>query len=538
MLLNITSSSVAPALTDLTTTPTYATFYNLYFKDTDIEKQQQGTYKDMVCKYLNFDGFSTWNGIFIMNKYVLATLISSRLREIINKGSFEAEWSILHKVYCSISTVKQWLTTVEGRFTSLPVSFQDMTQSLVKVCTARISISLQFNLPSFDNINDQNWLAVKDTLNQALASRGLTDLSSLQPQDETFRILDKMTGNALRLALRDSNVSSITLNETRFSTMYESLCLLFDNQEVVNKKASQVKELTSQIKYSEKEGGIVKYLNRKATGFSSASRLGSALSTTEITESLKLGLRGHPRMQSVMDSSAAGATTAELVHSLRRTEEIVVGTLTPRVRRLGSVPKAKGHSSTQKGETVISKEKRKRLPNEIWKFVKADSKRKYRTGLLSFDDMEKDARIAKSRNDSTKPSSKGKGKKGNKRSRDDAVDTVVPSPARKKAKKATPKTSSPVIESSNNSETPVSSKKKKAKSPKSKPKKKKGTKVDLPTDAATKTKVKGKPKTKVASTRRISTGDSDSKARDEANAPELGEVGIEVGDETNRHYMN
>ena len=154
---------MAPVLTDLTMTPTYATFYNLYFNDNDSEKQQQGTYQAMVCKYLNFDGLTTWNGIFIMNKYTLATLIGSRLREIINKDSFKTEWSILHRVYSSMSTVKQWLTTVEGKFTSLPVSFQDMTKSLVKVSTARISIGLQFNLPSFDNINDQNWLAVKDT---------------------------------------------------------------------------------------------------------------------------------------------------------------------------------------------------------------------------------------------------------------------------------------------------------------------------------------------------------------------------------------
>ena len=35
--------------------------------------------------------------------------------------------------------------------------------------------------------------------------------------------------------------------------------------------------------------GIVKYLNRKATVFSSAMQLGSALSIAEQTESLKLG---------------------------------------------------------------------------------------------------------------------------------------------------------------------------------------------------------------------------------------------------------
>ena len=179
MLLTKTSSSVAPVLTDLTMTHTYATFYNLYFSSNESEKQQQGTYRDMVCKYLNFDGLSTWNGIFIMNKYTLDNLINSRLREIINKADFSTEWSILHRVYSSMSTVKQWLTTVEGKVSFLPLSFQDMTESVAKVNTARISIGLQFGLPSFDNINDQNWLAVKDTLNQALCSRGLNDLFSL-----------------------------------------------------------------------------------------------------------------------------------------------------------------------------------------------------------------------------------------------------------------------------------------------------------------------------------------------------------------------
>ena len=225
------------------------------------------------------------------------------------------------------------------------------------------------------------------------------------------------------------------------------------------------------MQYSEKEGGIVKYLNKKATGFSSASHLGSALSNTEKTESLKLGLRGHPRMQSVMDSSAAGWTASDLVHSLRRTEEIVVGTLTPRVRRLGSSSKAKNHGSTPKVATAVIKKKRKRIPNEIWKFDKAEAKRRYRTGLLSFDDMEKDAKIAKSRNDSTKSSPKGKSnkhKKGSKRSRDDAVDNVATSPVRKKHKKGSSKTSSPKAKSSDVSGIAVSSKKKKAKTPKSK----------------------------------------------------------------------
>ena len=118
-------------------------------------------------------------------------------------------------------------------------------------------------------------------MTQALTSRDLTSLLDDDKQGETFQLLDKLAGNALRLSLRDSNVSSLSIDETKFSTMYSSLCTLFSNTEIRNKKATMVKELTNQIKYIDKEGGIVKYLNRKATGFYNASRLGSAQSITE-----------------------------------------------------------------------------------------------------------------------------------------------------------------------------------------------------------------------------------------------------------------
>ena len=154
MLLNQASSSVAPVLTDLTTIHTYATFYDLYFSNNESEKQQQGNYRDKVCKFLDFDGLSTWHGLFIMHKYTLDTLIAGRLRLVMNKDDFSTEWSILHRVYSSMSTVKQWLTTVGGKFSFLPLSFKDMTESVAKVNTVRISIGLQFSLPSFDNVND------------------------------------------------------------------------------------------------------------------------------------------------------------------------------------------------------------------------------------------------------------------------------------------------------------------------------------------------------------------------------------------------
>ena len=98
----------------------------------------------------------------------------------------------------------------------------------------------------------------------------------------------------------------------------------------------------------------------------------------------------------------------------------------------------------------------------------------------------------------------------------------------KKRKKGSSKTSSPKAKFSDVSGTAVYSRKKKAKTPKSK--RKKSTKVVLPTDSGrTATKVGGTLKKKVSSTRRISnTEDSDSKARDDANVPELGEVGIKV----------
>ena len=89
-----------------------------------------------------------------MHKYTLDTLIAGRLRLVMNKDDFSTEWSILHRVYSSMSTVKQWLTTVGGKFSFLPLSFKDMTESVAKVNTVRISIGLQFSLPSFDNVND------------------------------------------------------------------------------------------------------------------------------------------------------------------------------------------------------------------------------------------------------------------------------------------------------------------------------------------------------------------------------------------------
>ena len=142
--------------------------------------QQNGVYSIVyIARWARLNSGLTWHGLFIMHKYTLDTLIGGRLRIIMNKDDFSTEWSILHRVYSSMSTVKQWLTTVEGKFSFLSSSFQDMAESVAKVNTARISIGLQFGLPSFDNINDQNWLAVKDTLNQALCSRGLNDLFSL-----------------------------------------------------------------------------------------------------------------------------------------------------------------------------------------------------------------------------------------------------------------------------------------------------------------------------------------------------------------------
>ena len=179
MLLSQASTSVAPVLTDLTTINTFSTVYYLYYHDNESKKQDQGIYRNKVCKFIDFDGLSTWHGLFIMHKYTLDTLIGGRLRSVMNKDDFSTEWSILHRVYSSMITVKQWLTTVEGKFSFLSSSFQDMAESVAKVNTARISIGLQFSLPSYDNINDQNWLDVKDTLDQALCSRGLNDLFSL-----------------------------------------------------------------------------------------------------------------------------------------------------------------------------------------------------------------------------------------------------------------------------------------------------------------------------------------------------------------------
>ena len=136
MLLSQASTSVAPVLTDLTTINTFSTFYDLYYHDNENKKQDQGIYRDKVCKFIDFDGLSTWHGLFIMHKYTLDTLIGGRLRSVMNKDDFSTEWSILHRVYSSMITVKQWLTIVEGKFSFLPSSFQDMAESVAKVNTA------------------------------------------------------------------------------------------------------------------------------------------------------------------------------------------------------------------------------------------------------------------------------------------------------------------------------------------------------------------------------------------------------------------
>jgi len=235
---------VAPVLKSLSSVDTFSAFSKLCAYDDGIRKLGPEIHRDKVTKYLNFDGISTWEGLFVINKYTLDTLINGRLRLIMSKDDLSTEWSTLHRCYISLSMVKQWLTLVEGAFTDLPSSNLEMTNSIQRVNTARLSLSLHFTLPTFEEINNQNWLAIKDMLTYALTSRGLAFLLNDTKQDETFKLLDKLAGSALHLSLRDSNVSSLSYNEDRFSTMYSSLCTLFDNPDVRNMKATMVKELT------------------------------------------------------------------------------------------------------------------------------------------------------------------------------------------------------------------------------------------------------------------------------------------------------
>ena len=123
---------------------------------------------------------------------------------------------------------------------------------------------------------------------------------------------------------------------------------MFDNPDVMNRKATIVKDLTNQMKYADKEVGIIKSINRKGIGVSSADQLGLALSIAEQVEFLKIGLKGHQRMQSVMDSSQPNATPSDLVASLRRTEDIVVVPLIPRVRRFTTKSRRERRSQAPK----------------------------------------------------------------------------------------------------------------------------------------------------------------------------------------------
>ena len=68
----------------------------------------------------------------------------------------------------------------------------------------------------------------------------LSELQSGTPKPELL-LLDKVVRIALRASLNDPDVASLTLNECRFSIMYDSLCILFDNTEVVDWKAKEVR---------------------------------------------------------------------------------------------------------------------------------------------------------------------------------------------------------------------------------------------------------------------------------------------------------
>lgn len=181
------------------------------------------TNRTEVIRYLKFDWIEIWKGIFSMQKFMLDTLINDRTRTMMLKDDLNIAWSILHRRYTPLSTVKQWLTFVDDAFTHLPSSLLEMTRSLNRVNTARLSHSMNFTLPSFDQINDENWLQVKDMTTQALTSQGLASLLSTTKPDGTFKLLDKLAGSDLRFSLRDSNVSRISYNEDRFSTMFSSL---------------------------------------------------------------------------------------------------------------------------------------------------------------------------------------------------------------------------------------------------------------------------------------------------------------------------
>ena len=99
-------------------------------------------------------------------------------------------------------------------------------------------------------------------------------------------------------------------------------------------------------------------------------------------------------MKSVMDSSQPNATPYDLVASLRRTEDIVVVPLIPRVRRFTTKPQKRKEESDSQETTPVLKKKRQ-LPAVLWKFVNEDARKRHRKKILSFDDMLKEAKVNK-----------------------------------------------------------------------------------------------------------------------------------------------
>ena len=82
---------MAPVLKSLLSINTFRAFSDLSFYDDGKGNLGQETYRDQVTKYLEFDGISTWEGLFIMHKYTLDTLISGRLRIVMNKDDLSTE---------------------------------------------------------------------------------------------------------------------------------------------------------------------------------------------------------------------------------------------------------------------------------------------------------------------------------------------------------------------------------------------------------------------------------------------------------------
>ena len=106
----MTTPSVDPTFKNLASIDTFIDFSNIVgcsYSIIDDEKVMgPGTNRSDVFMNLDFDGIEIWAGAFLMHKFTLNILINNRTRAIMQKDDLNVAWSIIHRCYIHLSTVK------------------------------------------------------------------------------------------------------------------------------------------------------------------------------------------------------------------------------------------------------------------------------------------------------------------------------------------------------------------------------------------------------------------------------------------------